>query len=233
MYDTTEISLPKNIEKMFDFFLLLYPQQYREQFSKEMRMLLGELYQEELNKKGYVGVGFWFLQYTDITKSVIEQHKELAIKKGMKRYLQQTFNINAYNIIGTILLLPFLLLFLTDIISRVLQEDLVHYSRPVYNFVSHTPLYWTPVLFTWVIFFPLLAVIINILSLIFMKTKARDRVLSAAFILRNMFTFGVIAIGLGAIIIIKLHDFAPCMMHGLLKIGLGQFTKIVGVCKNA
>jgi hypothetical protein len=230
MYETTHVSVSRNAERMFALLLRLYPEQYRRKFGNEMHLLFSEMYQEELSAKGSIGLGFWFSQFIDITKSVIEQHKELVLKIGMKKYLQQTLHISKYNVIGFIFLLPFLLMFATDLISRIAQGDLTHYNRPVYHYLSQTPLYWTPVLFSIVVVFPLIAVIINAIPLLQQREK---KVLSWVYLQKNSITLLLIAIGLGCIAIIKLHDFLPCMIHGILNGGLAHFTKMFPYCQRA
>ena len=60
-------------------------------------------------------------------------------------------------------MLPAFTVFMIDILGRIAQGDLTHYNRGIYNFLSHTPLYWTPVLFTWIIAFPAIAIILEII----------------------------------------------------------------------
>jgi hypothetical protein len=231
MYETTIISVPRNAKKMFELLLLLYPTQYRKEYGREIELVFYDLYQEEIAKKGNAGFRFWFSQVGDILQSVIEQHKELVLKVGMKRYLQQTLHVNKYNVIGFLFLLPFLLMFTTDLISRIAQGDLTHYNRPVYHYLSQTPLYWTPVLFSIVVLFPLIAVTVNVIPLLQQKKK---RMFSLVYLRKNIITFIIILAGLGCIAIIKLHDFMPCMIHGLLKeAGLINFSKVFAVCRNA
>ncbi len=233
MNEVTQLSVPGRAEKIFNFFLLLYPETYRKQYASEMRLLFYEMYQEEVASNGKVRLEFWFSQVSDMTKSVIEQHVNDIGKKGMKKYLQQTLHINRYNVIGLILLSPALAVFAIDLVARIVQGDFSHYNRPVYNFLSHTPLYWYPVLFSWVILFPMLAVVVNIIPFL---TKKREKSLpffSAAFLRKNVIALLVMGIGLFFIAIVKLHDFAPCMIHGLLKVGFGQFNHIITVCRKA
>jgi len=197
-----------------------------------MRLVFLDLYQEEVTKKGSVGLMFWFFQVTDITKSVIEQHRDLIIKKGMKNYLQQTLHINKYNVIGFIFLLPFLLMFTTDLIARIVQGDLTHYNRPVYQFLFHTPLYWTPILYTIVFVFPLLAIMVNIIPLLQKKSRTKN-VFSFIYLRKNIVTLLLIVTGLGCIAIIKLHDFMPCMVQGIMHGGLTHFWQMFAYCRKA
>ncbi|SRR5258708_22323 len=146
--------------------LLLYPDIYRKKFGQEMLILFADIYKETIAKKGKVGFVFWFAVFLDTTKSALEQHLQLVKKQGVKKYLQNTLRINRYNIIGALLLLPFLSVFVIDLVARISQGDLVHYNRPVYNLLSHTLFYWTPILFIWVILFPTLAILVNLIPLI-------------------------------------------------------------------
>jgi hypothetical protein len=233
MYDTTPLSVPTNAEKLFNFLLFFYPKQYRRKYGKEMRLLFQDMYQEEVTKKGSVSLTFWFSQVGDITKSLIEQHIDIIQKQGIKKYLQQTFHINKYNVISGIFLLPVFFMTLVELISRIAQGDLTHYNRPVYAFFSHTFLYWTPILFTWVILFPLLAALISFIPLVKAISKKKVSVFSIAFLHRNIITIGILFIGFGFIALIKLHDFMPCMFYGLTHFGFGQFGHIVSVCRRA
>src|SRR6185312_6663899 len=99
MYDTTQLSLPTNAEKLFNFLLLFYPEQYRRKYGQEMRLLFQDLYREEIAKKGSVSATFWLIQIGDITKSVIEQHIDMIQKQGLKKYLQKTLHINRFNVL--------------------------------------------------------------------------------------------------------------------------------------
>ena len=198
-----------------------------------MRLVFHDMYQEELNKRGIVGIGFWLSQSGDITKSVIEQHIDDIAKKGMKKYLQQTLHINTYNIVSCIFLLPVIFMTLVEIISRVAQGDLTHYNRPVYAFLSHTVLYYAPVLFTWVILFPLLAALISLIPLIQAMSKKKISLFSFAFFRKNILSVGILLIGLGFIALIKLHDFMPCMFYGVTHFGFGQLGHSISVCRKA
>jgi hypothetical protein len=230
MYETTHVPVSKNAERLFGLLLFLYTEQYRRKFGEEMHLLFVEMYHEEIAEKGNVGLGFWLSQVADITKSVIEQHRDVMMKIGMKKYLQQTVHINRYNVIGFLFLVPFLLMFITDLVSRIAQGDLTHYNRPVYHYLSQTPLYWTPVLYTIVIIFPLLAIVSNVIPLLQQKRKT---VFSWVFVRKNLITLLIILAGLGCISIIKLHDFLPCMIHGILRGGLAHFSQMFPYCQKA
>lgn len=233
MYETNQLSLPTSAEIFFNFLLQFYPQSYRKRFGQEMLFVFKDTYQEELKKRGKVGIGFWLVQVGDITKSVLEQHIDEIGKKGMKKYLQQTLHINTYNIISLVFLLPVILMTGIEIISRIVQGDLTHYNRPVYAFFSHTFLYWTPVLFTWVILFPLIAAILSLIPLIKSLAKKNTPLFSWVFIQKNILGIAILLFGLGFIALIRLHDFAPCVIHGLTHVGFGQFSHIIAVCRNA
>ncbi len=233
MYKTATLSVLTNAEKLFNFLVLFYPEQYRKKYGQEMFMLFQDMYQEELTKNGNIGLGFWFFQVGDITKSIIEQHIDEIGKKGMKKYLQQTFHINTYNVIGGILLLPIFIVFFIDVIARIVQGDLVHYNRPVYAFLSHTFFYQFPIQFTWVVLFPILAVAINIVPLIGNARKKHFNVLNLTFLKRNAISILFLVFGLFFVLLIKFHDFAPCMFYGLTHFGFGQLNHIISVCRKA
>ena len=233
MYDAKQLLLPAGAEMFFNFLLQFYPESYRKRFGQEMFLVLNDTYQEEVEKKGRVGFGFWLSQIGDITQSILGQHIDEIYNKGMKKYLQQTLHINKYNVIGGIFLLPVFTVFLIDLIARIVQGDLVHYNRPVYALLSHTPLYWTPVLFTWIVVFPLLAIGFNFIPLIKILIKKNNNIKSWQFLRQNLVSILLFGFGAFFILLVKFHDFGPCMLHGLARLGFEHFTHIVAVCKNA
>lgn len=233
MYDATQIPIPRYAERLFNVSLLLYPEAYRKKFGQEMRLVFTEIYHEEYVKNGKVGFGFWLSQIGDITKSVIEQHIDDIGKKGMKKYLQQTLHINTYNIISIVFLLPVILMTGVEVISRIAQRDLTHYNRSVYVFFSHTFLYWNPVLFTWVIIFPVVAAVISLVPLFKSLIQKKVSPFSWNFVKSNFIGIAILLFGLGFLALIKLHDFMPCMFYGLTHFGFGQLNHTLSVCSNA
>ena len=233
MYETNTVPIQKSAEKMFLFMLSFYPEEYRKHFGQEMLFVFEDLCQEELEKNNRLTVGFWIREIADVTQSILQEHIHELNKKGMKKYLQQTFHINSYNLVSIVLLLPILLMTGIDIVSRFVQGDLVHYNRPVYTFFSHTFLYWRPVLFTWVILFPLLAVIISVIPLVKSLQEKKVSLLSWAFVRKSIFGVAILLFGLGFIALIRLHDFVPCMFYGLTHFGFANLNHILSVCKKA
>lgn len=234
MDNSNEITVAKpRADGLYRTLLFLYPESYRKRFGQEMLFLFYDLYKEELAKRGNIGVGFWVSICLDSLQSAMIEHLLLMKKQGIKTYLQQTWHINRYNVIGGILLMPFFLMFIIDLVSRIMQGDLTHYNRPVYALLSHTPLYWTPVLFTIMIIFPLLAILSNVVPILMNISKKHAGILSWSFVRRNSISLLLVSIALGFIAIVRLHDFAPCMMHGILKVGVGRLPEIIAVCKNA
>ena len=151
----------------------------------------------------------------------------------MQKSKRSRFSLSAPNIIGLILLLPICTVFCIDLIARIVQGDLTRYNRPVYALLSHSPLYYFPVLFTWVILFPLLAVLINVTALIKNMNKQKTSFFSLAFLTRNIGAIIIFVISLGFLAILKLHDFAPCFIRGLQIVGIGHLSKILEVCRRA
>ncbi len=233
MHDSTRVPFVTNAVKIFNVLLLFYPASYRKKYGNEVRLVFYEMYQEELQKKGRVSIEFWLFQVNDIAKSVIEQHIDEIRKKGVKIYLKQTLHINKYNVIGGILLFPIFTMTGLEIISRIVQGDLFHYNRPFYRLLSHSPLYWFPILFTWVILFPLLAIVVNLLPLLMDMRKRHVHILNVSFFKRHMFSLAILAIGALFFIAMQLHDFAPCFLIGLTKRGIGQIPSIISFCRGA
>jgi hypothetical protein len=221
------------IERVFNNLLLLYPDSYRKKFGEEMIITFEDIYREKLTKDGKLGILFWVKISLDIIKSALEQQSELLKRLGMKKYLIQTFHVNKYNIVGGVLLLPFLTMFAIDLIARIVQGDMTRYNRPVYVYISHTPLYWTPVLFSIVILFPLLAVLFNLIPLIVNALKKHTHIFHLTFLKQNSIALAIVLVSLSFLAIIKLHDFAPCMVHGIIGLGVGEMPKIISICKNA
>ena len=163
----------------------------------------------------------------------MEQHIHELEKKGMKKYLRQTLHINMCNIIGSVFLLPSFIVFSIDLIARILQRDLVHYNRPVYAFLSHTFFYQFPILFIWAVVFPLLAVVINLIPVITYAQKKRFQITNFTFVKQNLASIIIFSFGIFFILLIKLHDFAPCTFHGLMRLGITQLPHIISLCRNA
>lgn len=233
MHNTERLLSISKEQKVFHTLLLLYPEQYRKRFADEMLLTFEDLYQEKVAQEGQAGILFWLRISFDIFISALEQHRKQMQKLGMKKYLGKTLHINKYNIIGLVLLLPFFSVFLISLFARIAQGDLTHYNRPVYSLLSHSLLYWFPVLFTWVILFPALAIIVNLVPLIKNIIKKHGSLFEFSFIRQNAITLLILAVGIGFLAIIKFHDFAPCFIHGILQVGVGQLPKIISVCHNA
>ncbi|MCL5797311.1 MAG: hypothetical protein M1366_00730 [Patescibacteria group bacterium] len=225
------LSLP--VYTFYSMLLLFYPPDYRRKFGQEMFLTFQDMYREEMMEKGKASTGFWLEVIGDAFSSAVGQHLQMIQKQGVRKYSRETLNLNKYNIIGGILLLPAFGIFALDIVSRVLQGDIVHYNRALYAFLSHTPLYRTPILFSWVILFPLLAVLINLVPVINYFRRKHTVKISVLFIERNLISIAILGVGLFFLAIVKLHDFAPCMLHGLLKVGGSQMLKIISVCSKA
>lgn len=231
MYDTTQQTIPKYTHTFFTFLFSFYPQEYREHFEEEMRIVLNDLYQEEITTYGHIRMSFFITQSFDIIQNSMKQHLILARKSGMKHYFQHTFHINTYTLISAILLLPFVFMSGVDIIARIVQGDFGKPNHAVYSLLGHTFLYATPILFIWVLAFPLIALILTTISLIINETKVR--MLSLQFIRNNLVSIILLIIAIGCIGIVRFHDFAPCVIKNVRSNGLGNIQQIVSVCNNA
>jgi hypothetical protein len=229
MYKTTHISLPRSTERVFNFLLFLYPEQYKKRFGEEMRIVFSDMYEEILAKNGRVDFGFLFKQFSDITKGVVEQHSDLIRKQGVRKY----FHLSNYNIIGGILLLPFLALLGFDFLGRLAQGDFYHYNRAWYAAITQSVLYKEPfILQIILIFAPFLAVLLNIIpALASLQTMKKPTIGKMLFM--NPLAFLIIGIGLFCLLIVYGHDFVPCMVHGIFNGGLFHFPQLLSFCGKA
>lgn len=212
--------------------LWLYPVTYRKKFGQEIEFIVLDM-QEEAEQTGASYSAFLIAVGFDIIRSAIAQHISLVKSEGVLKYMKKTLPINTYNIWGAVLLLPIFLVFTTDVVSRILQGDLFHYNRQVYSFLSHTFFYQTQVLFIWVILFPLFAALLNVIPVLKNISKKRQSFFKFAFIRQNALSIVILFVGLFFITLIKLHDFAPCFVHGLWHVGILQIPRIYSFCQNA
>lgn len=192
-----------------------------------MERVFSEMYSEEKHP----GVFFWSKIISDTALSGINQHLDSLGEKGFKNYLTDTLYINGFNIAGLILLLPAISMLTIDMVARIIQGDLVHYNRPVYNLVSHTFLYQYPILLTWVFIFPTLALILNLLSLILNLSQKKMRIFSLGFIKRNFFNLLFIGVGFFFLALIYGHDIFPCTVHGIIRFGLNNLINSFNYCR--
>lgn len=236
MYESAQLSIPKRAEDLFKIMLFLYPKKYRKRFGHEMFLVFQDMYYEELEKHGKVGVFFWTSQIVDMTKSILDEHKNLIIKKGMKKYLQQSLHINKSNIVGALLLLPFLTLLGIDFLGRLVQGDLMHYNMTWYSVMSHTILYSTfngHAYLLWIVFIaaPIIALALNVIPVI-KYLHPRKKITLKTLLFTNPIAIAIIGIAFFALLIVYGHDFFPCIVHGLLN-GAVNKENIIAVCKNA
>lgn len=235
MYETNNLLL--NEEKIFNALLLLYPEQYRKKYGNEMRLIFQDLYHEEIERKGKIGLRFWFNQVEDIAKSVIKEHINLISKKGMKKYLEKTFHLNKFNVIGGILLLPFIFLFGVDFLGRIVQGDFTHYNRAWYSAISHTILYvnyngQAPLLWAILIFAPILAVVLNFIPIInSLRKNKKLTIINLSF--ANPLAIIIMGMGFFCLLVVLGHDIFPCVVNGLTKGGFENFFNVLSVCRNA
>src|SRR5258706_8657148 len=204
MYEVSDKTIPTNAVTIFRTLLFLYPSAYQKRYAAEISLLFQDLYRDELVKHGKAGIRFWFSQSTDILKSVLGEHINEINKKGMKKYLKQDLYINNYNIFGGLLLMPFIILLGVDLISRIFQSDL-----------THTPFYWPPFLFVWILLFPAIAVFINLIPIAEYMRKGQKEMFGSLFFKQNIVTLILLGIGLILLTFLPLHDFIPCMFHNL------------------
>lgn len=231
MYETKGLS--ERAESVFKTLLWFYPQTFRKRFASQLLLTFDDMYQEEMEKNGRVGIGFWSRIFTDLAISIGTQHLATMKKQGFKTYFRKTLNLNIFNILGFIFLIPFFSLFLIDLIGRLVQGDLFHYNRTFYKVVSQTPLYSsTQALFFWLILLPFLAVSLNLIPLLFWVFQKNELTLKKL-LLRNAFSWIVILSGLFFLLVVFGHDFLPCFVNSILFHSGAGIGTVISVCKNA
>ena len=235
MYNISENTMvEEKSDRLYEMLLLLYPEPYRKKFGREMLYTFQDMRAEEQTKHGNAGIDFWSSILIDTVLSALHEHGDILRKEGMKKYLHQTLKLNNYNLISLILLLPFLLMGCIDFAGRILQGDLGHYNPGTYAALSQTPLYWYPILFTWVILFPILAVVVSLIPLAINSKKSSWRGID--YLKQNPVGVIIITVGILLLAAVKLHDFLPCMVHMVHTIslqGFGKLPTIISLCRKA
>lgn len=226
MYDSE--SVVTRHESLYKAFLYFYPESYQKRFGQEMVYAFRDLYQEEFVKYGKVGIGFWLTIFADTANGIITQHVDLMKKQGIKKY----FHITSYNIVGLLLLLPFITLFSLDIIGRLIQGDVTRYNRAWYAAITQSVLYKEPIILQMVfIFGPILAVLLNIIPIVISLQKTKNPTFSKL-MYGNPLAVILIGIGIVCLLIVYGHDFFPCIVHGLLRFDVGKLPYIISYCNN-
>jgi len=234
MNNSKSIALANTKDHIFlKVLLLLYPLPYRKHFENEMVLVFNDMYEEELQEYGKIRFIFWFSQAIDLLKSVFEQHEDFLRKYGVKKYTRNILHLNKYNILGVFFLLPFVSVFFIDVISRIVQGNLSHPNELVLHGLYNTPLYWFPILFTWVIIFPLLAFAVNVIPLVIKLLMKGRKFTNVLFIKENIVTIAISLTGIFVISLVTLHDFLPCLINSLLVHGGSNLGNIILVCRNA
>jgi hypothetical protein len=232
MYNITENTMvEEKSDRLYELLLLLYPEPYLKKFGREMLYTFQDMRDEEQSRHGMVGVAFWSSILIDTLLSALHEHREVIRKDGMKKYLYQTLKLNNYNLVSLVLLLPYFVMMVIDLTGRVLQGDLRHYNPATYAALSQTPLYWYPILFTWVIIFPILAIIISLIPLALNSGKVS--VPGIAYL--RQYTGSVILIMIAVLLLamVKLHDFLPCLVHNISSNGFRDLPSIISLCRKA
>src|ERR1043165_5863757 len=221
MYDTKENILAfRKQDAFYKAMLLLYPEPYRNHFGDEMLLAFEDMYQEELETKGRIRLRFWISIFLDTAKSVLTEHMNMMKKQGVKNYL----NINTYNVIGGILLLPFLLILGSDFIGRVVQGDFSHPNMGAVGFLSRSILYsgYDKLLWALLVFAPLLAAVLNLIPVISSVRSENKKLSIRNLLFTNPLSSLVVGIGLLFILIVAGHDAIPCFVNHLISNGLGN-----------
>jgi len=232
MYNISENTMvEEKSDRLYEMLLLLYPEPYRKKFGREMLYTFQDMRDEERTKDGMVGIVFWSGILIDTLLSAFHEHKEVIRKDGMKKYLHQTLKLNNYNLVSLILLLPYFIMACIDFGGRILQGNLGHYNPATYAALSQTPLYWYPILFTWVILFPILAIVISLIPLAMNSKKISWP--DIAYLKQNPGSVILITVAVLLLAMVKLHDFLPCLVYNISMNGFGHLPSIISLCRKA
>ncbi len=233
MYDTKDSAVSTKHDALYKTVLLLYPTQYRKRFGQEMLFVFEDMYQEELAKHGRVGTRFWLSVFIDTIGSVIAQHIDMIRKQGMKNYLQQTLHINKYNVIGGILLLPFIVLLGSDFIGRVIQGDFSHPNMTLIGYLSRSILYsgQAPLLWVVLVYSPLLAILLNIIPFITSLKKKNKKLVLTNILFVNPLALVIMGMGFLFLVVAFGHDVIPCFVHRFFS--SWDLFHTIAICKNA
>ena len=218
---------------VYKWLVELYPESYRHEYGGQMMLVMEDLCREELARTGAVGAGFWLWQIMDVSQGVVKQHIYLMGGVGMKKYLMEEFGLSWFHMAGIMLLLPFLLVLTLDFSSRVVQGNLGHPNTGMLQVLNRTWLYSPQVLFVWIVLFPLMAALLALVPVIRRAKKEKVSWLNLNFLKLNLVSVVIILVGLGCVALVKFHDFAPCMAHGVLSHGFANFPNIFSVCRKA
>lgn len=71
-------------ESFYKALLNLYPKEYREKYAEQMFIIFKDLYRDEMEKHGEIGVSFWIRIIADTVSSMAQQYNELIQKNTMK-----------------------------------------------------------------------------------------------------------------------------------------------------
>lgn len=214
--------------RLYRLLLCAYPLKHRREYGEQLDQLFGDLYRDEKARK-HIGLSFWMRMISDTGQSAAVEHVAAIREEGMNTYLQNYLHLNRWNLIGAFLLLPIFTMAVIDTITRLAPAG----RNAIMENIYHSPLYYAPVLRTWVLVFPIIALILNALPLAVSVRKAEKGTSSLSLIRNNIATLIVFGAAACFLVVLKLHDFAPCVLHNLLKQGLSDIPGILGYCRNA
>jgi hypothetical protein len=152
-------------------------------------------------------------------------------KQGLKNYL----NINAYNVIGGVLLLPFILILGSDFLGRLVQGDFSHPNMGLVGFLSRSILYtsYDKLLWAILVFAPLLAAVLNLISLASSLRGESNKLTFRKLLFTSPLSLLIVGMGLLFILIVAGHDVVPCFVNHSISNGFGNIWQTILVCKNA
>jgi len=181
--------------------LRLYPKAYRDKYAPQMVQTLADMLDDQPNK--YARLAIWLRIGVDLPVSIVHQNIMYIGEVSMPTYIKRN------GIIAGLLLVPFLLALIANALTATI------YHRDLYNSVVWS----TPVLTTWIIILPSLALLIALASYInFLQHSPKQTPFFQR--LHNVKQVWPIALagscGLGILCLVAFHDSAHCPLQNPL-----------------
>ncbi len=214
----------QNAEKIYRMFLRFYPRSFRQSFEDDLILIFHDMYADN-NKHS---VNFWFSLLGDIIKTNASSISYFNPQQYMANISSGKIQISVYNMMGGIFLFPFLFALSVDFVSRLIQGNLSHPNNAALSTMNNTFLYNGTILRIWLLVLPALAIIVNVYPLI-QRYIHKEKVIS----MKTIFSIIIIFLGLSFIAIVRLHDFAPCVMNGFFLHGNTNLSQLINNCQRA
>lgn len=176
--------------KLYEHALGLYPSNYREAYAEQMLQTLHDMLADQPSRSARTRI--WLRAWSDVLSTVVQQN----LAASQQAALQTNREVRVATTVGGSLMLPFIIILLANAIARLA------FNHDLYR----SWLWATPVLTTWIVIFPGLALIIAITETV--------RALRKKMKLVRLWPLAVIGLtGLGVLGLVVFHDSTHCLVH--------------------